>query len=210
LQSRSIYTSAGPRNLCHHPIIEISTPTLHGHGVTVRPLATVDVAALSALATSKVGQFFSDRIDTYAAMEAYVAAALSDPTTQAFTIENDGEVVGSTRLFRIDLAHRNGEIGHTFYAEKVWRTHVNTATKLLLLTHAFESLDFLRVSFRTDLRNERSQTAIARLGAVHEGINRNDRIVWDGYIRSSVTFSILAEEWPEVKDGLVKRLNRQD
>jgi RimJ/RimL family protein N-acetyltransferase len=184
----------------------METPTLSGHGVLLRPITVDDVAALSSLATSEVGQFFSDRIDTFEAMDAYVRAALGDPSTQAFVVESGGEVVGSTRLFKIDMQNRNGEIGHTFYAKRVWRTHVNTATKLLLLTHAFESMKFLRVSFRTDLRNVRSQTAIARLGAVNEGINRNDRIVWDGYIRSSVTFSILFEEWPEIKSKLEARL----
>ncbi len=143
-------------------------------------------------------------------MDGYVRAALEDPTTQAFTVESGDEVIGSTRLFRIDLANRNGEIGHTFYAEKVWRTHVNTATKLLLMTHVFETLNFLRVSFRTDLRNVRSQAAIARLGATNEGVNRNDRVCWNGYIRSSVTFSILKEEWPTVKAGLEARLLPRD
>ena len=178
--------------------------------MSVRPLSNADVPALSRLATPKVGQFFSDRIDTYDAMEAYVHAALADPSTQAFTVESDGEVVGSTRLFRLDFPNRNGEIGHTFYAEHVWRTHVNTATKLLLLGYAFETLSLLRVSFRTDLRNVRSQAAIARLGATNEGVNRNDRVVWDGYIRSSVTFSIIAEEWPAVKAGLSAKLAERD
>ena len=190
--------------------IENLPPTLIGHGVTVRPLTLDDIPALSALATTKVGEFFSDRIDTLEAMDPYVRAALADPATQAFVIESGGEVVGSSRLFRIDRSNRNGEIGHTFYAERVWRTHVNTATKLLLLGYAFETLGFLRVSFRTDLRNVRSQTAIARLGAVNEGVNRNDRVVWNGYIRSSVTFSILAEEWPGVKAGLERKLVIRD
>jgi RimJ/RimL family protein N-acetyltransferase len=183
-----------------------STPKLTGYGVTVRPLVVEDIPVLSALATPVVGQFFSDRIDTLEAMAGYVHVALADQTAQAFTVESGHEVVGSTRLFRIDMTNRNGEIGHTFYAERVWRSHVNTATKLLLLTHAFEALSFLRVSFRTDERNLRSQTAIARLGAVNEGTNRNDRIVWDGYLRSSVTFSILADEWPGIKARLEERV----
>jgi N-acetyltransferase len=186
----------------------MDTPTLSGHGVTIRPLSTDDIPALSALATSTVGEFFSDRIDTIESMTAYIHNAVSDPTAQAFTVLSGDDIVGSTRLFRIDLANRNGEIGHTFYAERVWRSHVNTAAKLLLMTHAFETLDFLRVSFRTDLRNVRSQAAIARLGATNEGTNRNDRIVWNGYIRSSVTFSILKEEWPAVKANLSKRVGR--
>ena len=186
--------------------IDHVTPTLIGHGVIVRPLLAGDIPALNTLATPAVGQFFSDKIFTLEAIDPYLRAGLADRATQAFTVESNGEIVGSTRLFRLDFTHRNGEIGHTFYSERVWRTHVNTATKLLLLTHAFETLNFLRVQFVTDLRNERSQAAIARLGAVREGVMRNNRIVWDGYIRSSVVFSILAEEWPAVKLQLVAKL----
>ncbi|MHB8634895.1 MAG: GNAT family N-acetyltransferase [Fimbriimonadaceae bacterium] len=174
--------------------------------MTARPLRLADIPALSSLATPAVGQYFSDRIDTLSAMQSYVEAALADHTTQAFAIESGDAVVGSSRLFRIDNSNRNAEIGHTFYSEQVWRTHVNTATKLLLLGYAFDTLKFLRVSFRTDLRNVRSQAAIARLGAVHEGVNRNDRIVWDGYVRSSVTYSILTEEWLAVKVRLETRV----
>ncbi|HLK16124.1 MAG TPA: GNAT family protein [Fimbriimonadaceae bacterium] len=182
------------------------TPTLQGHGVTVRPFHPADTAALGELATAKVGEFFSDKIFTPEAIDPYLRAGLADPTTQIFTIESGGEIVGSSRLFRIDMQSRNGEIGHTFYAERVWRTHVNTATKLLLLTHAFETLEFLRVQFVTDLRNERSQTAIARLGAVREGVMRENRVCWDGYIRSSVVFSILKAEWPDVRARLQDKL----
>lgn len=183
------------------------TPTLRGHGVTARPLVPDDIPALSALATPTVGRFFSDKIFTPEAIEPYLLAGIADGQSQTFTVESENEIVGSTRLFRIDEANRNGEIGHTFYAERVWRTHVNTATKLLLLTHAFETLGFLRVQFVTDLRNERSQAAISRLGAVREGVLRNNRIVWDGYVRSSVTYSILAEEWNVVKPALEAMLS---
>jgi len=179
---------------------------LTGHGVTARPLTVADIPALSEIATPVVGQYFSDKIFPLDAIDPYLRAGIADRATQAFTVVSGDKIVGSTRLFRLDFEHRNGEIGHTFYAERVWRTHVNTATKLLLLTHAFETLEFLRVQFVTDLRNERSQAAIARLGAVHEGVMRNNRIVWDGYIRSSVVFSILAEEWPAIKRGLEAKL----
>ncbi|NOU75773.1 GNAT family N-acetyltransferase [Paenibacillus sp. LMG 31458] len=115
--------------------------------------------------------------------------------------------VGSTRLFDISAQHRNLEIGHTWYNSQVWRTRVNTECKFLLLKHCFETLNLLRVQLKTDLRNERSQTAIARLGAQKEGILRQHRILHDGYIRDTVMFSILDTEWPEVKKRLESFLN---
>ncbi|OPH49033.1 GNAT family acetyltransferase [Paenibacillus ferrarius] len=116
--------------------------------------------------------------------------------------------VGSTRLFDISIPHRNLEIGHTWYNPLVWRTRVNTECKYLLLRHCFETMNQLRVQIKTDLRNERSQTAIARLGAQKEGILRQHRVLHDGYIRDTVMFSILDKEWPDVKQRLEGFLNQ--
>ncbi|HTE85607.1 MAG TPA: GNAT family N-acetyltransferase [Dehalococcoidia bacterium] len=111
--------------------------------------------------------------------------------------------VGSTRFLGIEPAHRHVEIGFTWYARDYWRTAVNTECKYLLLRHAFEKLDCIRVQLVTDLRNERSQRAIERIGGVREGVLRKNRVVLkDGYQRSSVCYSILAEEWPGVKSRL--------
>ncbi|WP_205516171.1 GNAT family protein [Paenibacillus sp. SYP-B3998] len=112
------------------------------------------------------------------------------------------KIVGSTRFFDISLEHRHLEIGQTWYNPSVWRTRVNTECKYLLLRHCFESLDLLRVQIKTDLRNIRSQTAIARIGAHKEGILRQHRVLHDGYIRDTVIFSILDSEWPNVKSKL--------
>ena len=94
------------------------------------------------------------------------------------------------------------EIGHTWYNPSVWRTRVNTESKYMLLRYCFESLNLLRVQIKTDLRNERSQAAIARLGAQKEGILRQHRVLYDGYIRDTVMFSIIDKEWPQVKERL--------
>ncbi|RTE04358.1 GNAT family N-acetyltransferase [Paenibacillus whitsoniae] len=110
--------------------------------------------------------------------------------------------VGSTRLFDLSAQHRHGEIGHTWYNPGVWRTRVNTECKYLLLRYSFETMNLIRVQIKTDLRNERSQAAIARLGAHKEGVLRNHRIMHDGYIRDTVMFSIVDREWPEVKARL--------
>ncbi|MFD0694247.1 GNAT family N-acetyltransferase [Paenibacillus sp. GCM10027628] len=113
--------------------------------------------------------------------------------------KESGEIVGSTRLFDISVPHRHTEIGYTWYHPRFWRTHVNTECKYLLLRYCFETLNMLRVQLKTDLRNLRSQTAIARLGAQKEGVLRQHRVLHDGYIRDSVMFSIIDSQWPDVK-----------
>jgi RimJ/RimL family protein N-acetyltransferase len=110
--------------------------------------------------------------------------------------------VGGTRYLWIDRPNRSLEIGGTWYAAEHQRTGVNTECKYLLLGHAFETLGCLRVQFRTDLRNERSQRAIERLGAIREGVLRDCLIMPDGYLRSTVVYSVLEREWPPVKARL--------
>jgi RimJ/RimL family protein N-acetyltransferase len=107
----------------------------------------------------------------------------------------------------IHLVNHGLEIGHTWLDSRHWRTAVNTECKYMLLTHAFESLGAIRVQLKTDLRNVRSQNAIARLGAVHEGVLRNHMIVKNGYYRHTVMYSITDAEWPAVKAGLEAKLN---
>ena len=111
-------------------------------------------------------------------------------------------IVGSTRLLGIMPAHRNFEIGWTWYHPKVWRTRVNTECKYLLLRWGFEEFRAVRIQLKTDVRNERSNRAIRRLGAVHEGVQRQDRILHDGHIRNANLYSIIDKEWPEVKKRL--------
>lgn len=116
------------------------------------------------------------------------------------------KIVGSTRYLDIQPRHRSVEIGGTWYDPAFQRTAVNTECKYLLLTHAFETLDCIRVQIKTDLRNERSQRAIERLGAVREGVLRHSMIMPDGHHRDSVYYSILAAEWPAVKARLEEKL----
>jgi RimJ/RimL family protein N-acetyltransferase len=116
-----------------------------------------------------------------------------------------GRAIGSTRLLDVRPADRQVEIGSTFLARDCWRTPANTESKYLLLTYCFERLECVRVALKTDGRNVRSQEAIARLGAVREGVLRKHVNV-RGYQRDTVYFSILAEEWPAVKARLQARL----
>jgi RimJ/RimL family protein N-acetyltransferase len=120
-----------------------------------------------------------------------------------------GQIAGATRYMDIRLAHRGLEIGGTWYGARYRRTAVNTECKYLLLRHAFEVMTCIRVQFKTDLRNERSQRAIERIGAVREGALRNHMILPDGTIRHSVYYSILDVEWPAVKKRLETLLAQQ-
>lgn len=117
-----------------------------------------------------------------------------------------GEVAGATRYLDIRPAHRGLEIGGTWYGKAFQRTAVNTETKYLLLTFAFETLDCIRVQFKADSRNERSLAAIERIGARREGVLRNHMILEDGLFRHSVYFSIVDSEWPDVKKMLEAKL----
>jgi RimJ/RimL family protein N-acetyltransferase len=119
-----------------------------------------------------------------------------------------GRVAGATRYLNIVPQDRGLEIGGTWYGPEFQRTVVNTECKYLLLSHAFERLGCIRVQLKTDLRNERSQRAIERIGAVKEGVLRNHMILPDGRIRHSVFYSILDTEWPEVKNRLEGMLER--
>jgi N-acetyltransferase len=118
------------------------------------------------------------------------------------------KAVGMTRYMNIEPANRALEIGGTWYSPETQRTGVNTECKFLLLQHAFEVLDCVRVQIKTDLRNERSQRAIERIGAVREGVLRDHMILPDGTLRSSVYYSILAREWPEVKQRLLNLMHQ--
>lgn len=116
-------------------------------------------------------------------------------------------IVGSTRFYEIRPQDRAAAIGYTWLAKSAQRTGVNTESKLLLLTHAFENWRCNRVELITDVLNEQSRTAILRLGAKQEGILRKHLILPSGRIRDSVIFSILDDEWPEVKQRLISALN---
>lgn len=113
-----------------------------------------------------------------------------------------GVAAGMTRYMTIDLPNRGVEIGGTWYGQAFRRTATNTECKYLLMRHAFETLGCIRVQLKTDLRNERSQRAIERLGAVREGVLRKNMLMPDGYHRSSVMYSVIDDEWPAVRARL--------
>lgn len=137
---------------------------------------------------------------------AFAAAQPDSHVPFVVTRAGDGRVIGMTRLFDIRPRDSGLEIGHTWYAPDVWAGPINAESKRLLLSHAFDVCGYERVQLKTDLRNTRSQAAIAKLGARREGVLRRNMRLNDGYLRSTVMFSILRDEWPAVCAGLTARL----
>ena len=129
-----------------------------------------------------------------------------DRLAYAQRLRDTGEFVGTTSFYEISPQWRSIAIGHTWVARRHWRTQVNTESKLLMLTRAFEGLGAERVVWHTDILNVRSQEAIERLGAHLEGVLRHHRIRLDGSWRDTVQFSMLAAEWPAVRNRLTARL----
>ncbi|MGA8302351.1 MAG: GNAT family protein [Thermoplasmata archaeon] len=146
-------------------------------------------------------------------MRRFIDEALEDRrrrTSVPFTIvmNEDESFAGSTRFLDIRRHDQAVEIGWTWIDSRLWRTPVNTECKYLLLRHAFEEEGCVRVQFKTDGRNRRSQAAILRLGAVREGVLRRQKLLYDGFVRDTVYFSILDNEWPAVKRRLLRLLQR--
>lgn len=139
--------------------------------------------------------------------EALVASAAGDEVAFAILDASSGDPVGSTRYLALRPEHLGLEIGWTWIAPSVWRTGVNAEAKLLLLKHAFECLGCLRVEFKIDPRNERSRAALAALPAQSEGVLRKHRIRNSG-LSDSAYYSIIDEEWPEVRASLERRLGK--
>lgn len=191
-----------------------SCPHLIGETVELLPLRAEHADALVAAATD--GELWNLKVtvvpgpDTVGGYIAKALAGLDAGTVLPFVIRDrrNDRIVGSTRFWKVDRINRKLEIGHTWLAQSAQRSPINTEAKLLLLRYAFEDLNCVRVQFTTDELNEKSRAAILRLGAVQEGIVRNERIMPDGRKRNSVRFSIIDSEWPQVKARLLARLNQ--
>ena len=185
-------------------------PTLSGEHVRLEPLSPEHAKGLlEAGADPGIWAWLSVRQPTdLPAMERFVEGALADPDRRPFAQIDvaSGRVAGTTSYYQVVEKHRILSIGHTWIGADWQRTGLNTESKLLLLTHAFETLDAQRVSWETDIRNLRSQRAIERLGALREGVLRAHRIRPDGSSRDTVTYSMLAPEWPAAKARLNERL----
>jgi RimJ/RimL family protein N-acetyltransferase len=191
---------------------QIQPVTLTGHHVRLEPLTLDHVPALCAVGLDPdLWRLSTEPVRSADDMRGYVERALAAQaagTALPFAVVHQGgpRVVGSTRYANIAAEHDRLEVGWTWYGRAWQRTAVNTESKYLLLRHAFEALDCVRVEFKTDVLNQRSRAALARLGAVEEGVFRRHMLAPGGRRRDTVYFSIIREEWPAVRDRLLARL----
>lgn len=186
---------------------------LVGPRIQLRPMLASDGPALvQAAADGELWRLPYTVVPSAETIDSYIRTALegrADGTVIPFAIQilEPKRIIGSTRFWKIDWQNRKLEIGWTWLSASWQRTFVNTEAKFLMLRFAFERLNCVRVQFTTDEINETSRDAILRLGAKQEGILRHDFIMPDGRKRNSVRFSIIAEEWPDVRRALEKKLN---
>ena len=184
--------------------------TLNGHGILLEPLALEHESGLRQAAAD--GELWTLRITSVPEPEqtrAYIETALrmqQEGTRVPFAVieQGTGRVLGSTSYHDILPAVKRLEIGYTWYAKSVQRTHVNTTCKLLLMSHAFDTLGCHVVGWRTDNLNLASQRAIERLGAHKDGVLRGQALRRDGTIRDTVMYSMTASEWPAAQARLTR------
>jgi RimJ/RimL family protein N-acetyltransferase len=188
---------------------------LEGRHVRLEPLELRHTAGLYAAGRDPeiFKWFLTPPFGSVTDTEKWVAEALrtqaaGDDVCFVTVRQADNLIAGSTRFLDLRRAHRTLEIGNTWLTHAAQRTAVNTEAKYLMLRHAFEALGAVRVQLKTDQRNGPSRRAIARLGAVEEGLLRKYQTRFDGYVRDTVMFSIIAGEWPAVKARLEKMIER--
>jgi RimJ/RimL family protein N-acetyltransferase len=192
-----------------------SAPVLEGRHVRLEPIAEAhrdglrpaadDPAIWAVTMADAAGPAFDG---WFADLLAHQAAGTR--LTYAVRLPATGELVGTTSLFDYEPKHKRAEIGWTWYRPDHQGTAVNPECKLLLFAHAFDTLGLNRVQLKTDLLNARSQAAIAKLGAVREGVLRAHMVARGGRIRDTVMFSVIRDDWPAVRDRLLARLASYD
>jgi N-acetyltransferase len=190
-------------------------PTLAGTLVRLEPLALAHEEGLwQASRDERTWRWLSIlQPQTREELRAYLDAALANAAAGieipfATVRAADSTVIGSTRFLALRPEHRSVEIGWTWLAPDAWGTGANVEAKLLMLEHAFERLGCLRVELKTDATNERSRGAMAALPAQFEGVHRKHMLVRGGERRDSAWYSVLDDEWPEVRANLLRRLGR--
>jgi N-acetyltransferase len=206
------------------PFVPATAPTgqpLLGRTVRLDPVQPADAEGLHAVYTDPAvytqGYIMrpppSDLAETRARVADDVAAREAGRTAYTVRLAGDGAlgaagtVVGTSSLGDLDLRNERAHLGWTLYGSRWWGSQVNPEAKLLLLGHAFDDCGFGRVKLQTDAVNQRSQAAIAKLGATREGVLRRHTRRADGTFRDTVVFSILRDEWPAVRAGLEQRLS---
>ena len=192
----------------------IESVTLEGRAVRLEPLSELHHPGLCEIGLEEdLWALVPYRVTMPEQMRTYIDTALAAQAAGAAlpfatTDIASGKSVGSTRFMNIDVGNQRVEIGSTFIGKPWQRTIVNTEAKYLMLRHAFETWNCLRVELKTDALNRRSREAILRIGAQEEGTFRHHMVTWSGRLRDTVYFSILRTEWPGVKANLELRLQR--
>ena len=189
----------------------MTTPLLEGHALSLQPLQQRHVPSLMAIGKDpSIWKFLPVRMQGESDLRNWMEQSLqlnSADRCQVWAIcLVSGQVVGSSRLLDLDRDHRTAEIGSTWLAAPFRGSGVNPRAKLLQLTHAFETLRLRRVALKTHHGNLQSQAAMRKLGAVYEGTFRNHMLMPDGSTRHTAWYSIVAEEWPAVRDELLARI----
>lgn len=185
-------------------------PTLENKRIKLIPMKYEHSLSLFQINHSEIWALMLSEIKTKQEMDEWVANAIQLREQQralpfVVILKATSQVIGTTRLYEINAQQRSCELGSTWYGVNFQRTFVNSDCKFLLLKYCFEELNLIRVQFKTDERNARSQKAIERLGATKEGIMRNERILSNGYIRNAVLYSITNDKWCAVKQGFMDR-----
>jgi len=195
--------------------LEIIVPvTLEGSVVRLEPIRREHAELFWAVAKNDLGDIFrwipyamKTREDFQTLIDkAFAEQGRGESVVFATVERTSGQTIGSTRFMNIDRANRRVEIGSTWIAPAWQRTAVNTEAKYLMLRHAFEVWGCMRVELKTDALNQKSRNAILRIGAKEEGTLRRHLVTWTGRVRDTVYFSILGDEWANVKSALESRL----
>jgi RimJ/RimL family protein N-acetyltransferase len=184
---------------------------LRGSFVVLEPLANSHTNALkNAVTDGELWRLWYASVPSPDEMSHYVDTAIKASTggNLAFAVRNlkTQQIVGTTRFYNVEPAHKRGLIGYTWYAKSAQGTAINTEAKYLLMQYWFEVQQANAVEFRTHFFNEASRRAIERLGAKQDGILRSHQILKDGSVRDTVVYSIIANEWPAVKNNLQAKL----
>ena len=194
--------------------MDIEPVTLEGKRVRLEPMNENHLDALTAAgAFDELWKWTGNKATTRESMKEYMDTALAEAKAGVslpfVTVDRgSGKIIGSTRFGNIDRANRRVEIGWTWITPAFQRTYVNSEAKYLMLRHAFEVWNCMRVELKTDVLNDKSRNAMLRMGAKEEGILRKHSVTYSGRIRDTIYYSVLDTEWPEVREGLLRSIDR--
>ena len=196
--------------------MDIQPVTLEGKRVRLEPMRADHLDALTAAGAFDVlWKWTGNKATTREDMKDYMDTALKEAAAGVslpfVTIDRkSGRIIGSTRFGNIDRANRRVEIGWTWITPEFQRTYVNSEAKYLMLRQAFEVWHCMRVELKTDVLNEKSRNAMLRMGAKEEGVLRKHSVTYSGRIRDTIYYSVLDDEWPAVREGLLRSIDRAE